>query len=391
MKGVKSARTTHQKLHFANKENFMQVARPKLSPKAKVLAELLLAHARNYECSLSMQELSKLTGWHRATISRYLNELERAQLVVRRRRPQRPTVYQISDVAAWRRRLHGEENVQDLHRIISAGGHVLILGPEGSGKSYLLSRLSMNGFSEQSVVLTLAATPVKQFLQQCWAQLVNAGEVSAMEQLVGPRVPTHELGQRVLTTIAQSPRHFLLFIDDLDRAPPALRAYIAQLLGLDNVQIVGTARDEQNVMEYVDHCFVWPIPPLSRSEVHSWVATFIEARGIPVVGGERGLRRLQDLIWIRSQGNPRKVQALLRKVEAQGYVDRKMIRSELNVGGRFRFFDMTWLIVLAVALAMAVRYLSLGLHDRTLYVLAGFAYALGLVLRWFSYRWRGKK
>jgi len=51
---------------------------------------------------------------------------------------------------------------------------------------------------------------------------------------------------------------------------------------------------------------------------------------------------------------------------------------------------MTWLIVLTAALAIATRYLGLGLHDRSLYVLAGLTYAAALLLRWFSYRWRRK-
>lgn len=51
---------------------------------------------------------------------------------------------------------------------------------------------------------------------------------------------------------------------------------------------------------------------------------------------------------------------------------------------------MTWILVLTAALALAIRYLGLGLHDRLLYVLAGFTYALGFLLRWFSYRWRRK-
>lgn len=56
---------------------------------------------------------------------------------------------------------------------------------------------------------------------------------------------------------------------------------------------------------------------------------------------------------------------------------------ELRLEGEKRYLDMTPAIFVVAALAMAVRYISLGLDDQDLYILAGMAFALMYGLRPF--------
>jgi hypothetical protein len=56
---------------------------------------------------------------------------------------------------------------------------------------------------------------------------------------------------------------------------------------------------------------------------------------------------------------------------------------ELRPEGERRYIDMTPAIFVFAALAMAVRYVSLGLDDQDLYILAGVAFALMYGLRPF--------
>lgn len=56
---------------------------------------------------------------------------------------------------------------------------------------------------------------------------------------------------------------------------------------------------------------------------------------------------------------------------------------ELRPEGEKRYIDMTPAIFVVAALAMAVRYVSLGLDDQDLYILAGMAFALMYGLRPF--------
>jgi hypothetical protein len=56
---------------------------------------------------------------------------------------------------------------------------------------------------------------------------------------------------------------------------------------------------------------------------------------------------------------------------------------ELGLEDEQRYIDMTPAIFVVAALAMAVRYVSLGLDDQDLYILAGIAFALMYGLRPF--------
>jgi hypothetical protein len=59
---------------------------------------------------------------------------------------------------------------------------------------------------------------------------------------------------------------------------------------------------------------------------------------------------------------------------------------ELRLEDERRYVDMTPVIFVVAAVAMAVRYISLGLDDQSLYILAGMAFALMYGLRPFFFK-----
>lgn len=59
---------------------------------------------------------------------------------------------------------------------------------------------------------------------------------------------------------------------------------------------------------------------------------------------------------------------------------------ELRLEDERRYVDMTPAIFVVAAVAMAVRYVSLGLDDQSLYILAGMAFALMYGLRPFFFK-----
>lgn len=59
---------------------------------------------------------------------------------------------------------------------------------------------------------------------------------------------------------------------------------------------------------------------------------------------------------------------------------------ELRLEDEKRYVDMTPVIFVVAAVAMAVRYVSLGLDDQSLYILAGIAFALMYGLRPFFFK-----
>lgn len=64
---------------------------------------------------------------------------------------------------------------------------------------------------------------------------------------------------------------------------------------------------------------------------------------------------------------------------------------ELRLEDERRYVDMTPVIFVVAAVAMAVRYVSLGLDDQSLYILAGMAFALMYGLRPFFFKMQRPK
>jgi hypothetical protein len=64
---------------------------------------------------------------------------------------------------------------------------------------------------------------------------------------------------------------------------------------------------------------------------------------------------------------------------------------ELRSEDEKRYIDMTPVILVVAAVAMAVRYVSLGLDDQSLYILAGIAFALMYGLRPFFFKMQRPK
>ena len=362
----------------------------KISPQAQRLLEVLARFLPEGEGEIPQTVLAEAVGMSDRSVRAHLLELKKAGLIDWKRQCRRPNLYRILDRKSLpdKASAQREEGPGDFRSRILSGGHLLLIGEEGIGKTYRLRALSRDGLSSHyDAVIEVQAGPPREFLVRLVSRLMEAG-------ILGPEEfakPIREYRGRELAELVRKGLRegkVLLLIDDLDRATPTLRPLIAELLTRHNVQVVATATEERKLEGLIDHFFVHELQGLSRSETYGLVERFVRYRRIPVRGGDRGLERLKEYIWSRTKGNPRKIQALLRKVEAQGYVDPRFVREELVVGGRVRFIDMTWTVVLAAAMALAVRYLSLGLHDRLLYVLAGFTYAAFLVLRYLSWRWR---
>ncbi len=64
---------------------------------------------------------------------------------------------------------------------------------------------------------------------------------------------------------------------------------------------------------------------------------------------------------------------------------------ELRLEDEKHYVDMTPAIFVLAAVAMAVRYISLGLDDQSLYILAGIAFALMYGLRPFFFKMQRPK
>ena len=150
---------------------------------------------------------------------------------------------------------------------------------------------------------------------------------------------------------------------------------------------------------------VFRIPAGSRKAalVHlaleAWRAGLLDPRHLGEVRGRRvDETGLQRALYRSSMGEIEHVLGPLvkgRRIVVEGRLSgtgRTAIErlgaevEELRLEDERRYIDMTPVIFVVAAVAMAVRYISLGLDDQSLYILAGIAFALMYGLRPFFFK-----
>ena len=400
-----------------------------LSPKARLILELLRERARGNEVQISQSELAKLTGWHRNTIAAYLREARAVGVLTWQRRPNRSNIYRllvaqtdvhpasqghsrppplyeptesrqmpprgmVEEIGSLDEALPGrEEELAEVERLAAKGANTLILGFDGMGKTSLLRHLSQDGLAAPCDVKIHLATPApaKEFFLNLAEELQALGELETEEDL--ERLKLRALFRLVRDSLAKSRKRYLLFIDDLDQITPSQKPMVRELLELRNVQVIATAKTERpRYASLWHHFFKVELKRLPKEVSDQIVERFLEEKSIPVTdkgwGRKDGRELLKERLYRRSRGNPRELWTLLRKIEVHGFVDRKFLEEELGAPQEHEYIDMTWIVIMTAAIIMAARYLGLGLHDRELYVLAGISYAAMILIRWLSYRWR---
>ncbi|ABG04860.1 hypothetical protein Rxyl_1913 [Rubrobacter xylanophilus DSM 9941] len=133
--------------------------------------------------------------------------------------------------------------------------------------------------------------------------------------------------------------------------------------------------------------------------LEAWRKGLLDPKGLGEVRGrdvdEAGLQRA---LYRSSMGEIEHVLGPIvkgRKVVVEGHLSgtgRTALErlgaevEELRLEDERRYIDMTPVIFVVAAVAMAVRYVSLGLDDQSLYILAGIAFALMYGLRPFFFK-----
>lgn len=383
---------------------------PQLSPKARQLLEILRSRARGGKVEISQAQLAELTGWHRDTVWRYLREARSAGVLAWERRPNRVNLYRLTDVGIVRQPASQEpfhdgreEDVLRVWNLSRKGGHTLITARGGMGKTHFLKSLSEDGIDRicrcDEVIFLEGQLPTKDFLIHLATELHLRGDLQlevgedddpywALEKL-----KVRELWKLVLASLAGSQRKYLLLIDDLDKIQPKQKRLMRELLDEGLVQVIATATSKRP--RYAD---LWTkffevrlrqLPPQVQDRI---IDQFIGEHGIPIQDqDEKLLELLKRRLHKLSRGNPRRLGDWLEKLYVHGRLDREFLSREMGAEeADYEYIDLTWFVIVTAAVVMAARYLGLGLHDRTLYIMAGMSYAFMLVLRYFSYRWRRK-
>lgn len=301
------------------------------------------------------------------------------------------------------------EELKQIDQYMKKGRDILLVGPEGVGKSALLKQVAGKSVEGRELIYLEESSPPKDFLISLCQEL-HQREVLQLQDIshnlpnkwrkqladkgvesigwgdlssILPRFKIRELTKLVVRSIAESNREFLLLLDHLERVTPSQQPVLEALL--KRCQVVGATSKKRESIKTIWHSFSEvKIEGLDQESTDQLVTKWLEEHDVFVEDPQM----LKNQLYKISQGNPKALEKLLVKVETEGNIDSEFIRTELETEEHHRYFDLTPYLIIIAGAVMAVRYVGLGMGDRGLYILAGVGYAVAIIMRSFVWRWQ---
>ncbi len=287
--------------------------------------------------------------------------------------------------------------------MLEAGHNLLLRGRDGVGKRTLLRQLYQQ-VGQSHVCLWLSAGTGKQALFNLALQCHQGLSLQVPERFIPNRyrARVHRQGvvrwswiQRSLARASVSDlaniilhsvkgHEVTLFVESLE-LPPTQADFLAELAGV--MRLVAPINDSNRRKRIQQLCEKFErqlmLEPLSRQHSRELVEQLIAHQ--PLRFASDAVR--QDFIRAieqESEGMPAAIHAMIRQAVADGEITPSRLRAYRHEASA-RYLDMTPIILLSLTAFMAMRYISRGMSDTSLYVLSGVAstllYAIVLLMR----------
>ncbi len=281
------------------------------------------------------------------------------------------------------------QEITELTAALRAGSSVVIKGRAGIGKRALLHQVKL-GFEGEKVCLSPEMTTPSAMVQSLAYQVHEQLGLVVPERLIPPRfrAQAHREGRvswkRIQRSILREPvrevlalvlesirgKDVILFADILE-VPPTLAAMLHDLA--EACQLAACMEDDNRRVRIMR--LLWrfqrsvELGPLTKGQVRELVERWLEARPIEFDGPgvrESFIRAVEQ----DSGGVPAAVEGMLQAASNDGEVTRARVRGYRHDAAAV-YWDMTPLIMVLVIGFMALRYISRGIGETELLVLAG--------------------
>jgi hypothetical protein len=273
----------------------------------------------------------------------------------------------------------------ELWELALKGRHVVVAGPPGIGKTVLLEML-YRGLASRGDLPVFRIADSRQFkpaLLELAERMRERGifrhptlppEVvaSLSWEKLAPKVrslPIRELAEAVVASLTG--RRAVLIWDHFEKATPTELAWLHQFL--DRATVLTGVSDPSNpklkpILDRIPARV--ELESLAPEECDELVDRCFEIAPFAVSNPEWYKREIRR----KSGGNPRAIKDLLADHSLEKAVDGRFIRGMANEQGA-RYFPISWLVLVAVLLFSAHRYIGRGLGDRDAYIIG----AVGMV------------
>lgn len=261
----------------------------------------------------------------------------------------------------------------------------LLLGERGVGKTHLLKYIhkELEGFSFYIETLS----PPKANLLNLLSSLADWSEEDLKERGAN-RWTLKQIAEELLEEIDKRDR-FVLIIDNLDRVSAAYSQLLENLI--EQLPILGAAceiKDSEPLQRFFWSFEIIELKPLTSPEVERIVIHKVDDEQVNF--SDSSTRRLfVKKVVQAAKGIPLAACEMVKKASNIKAVTRRFIRQTLKEHhSAFKYIDATYMWLLVVAAAAAMRYISRGMNSTDAYVFFGALYAVLLIVRILMWRRR---
>lgn len=291
-----------------------------------------------------------------------------------------------------------DELLVKLFKDVRKGKHrILVSDYSGIGLKTILKALHDTFRAEgYKIIFIKKANPMKKCLFDIVKQLYENQDLKFYDywtNRLNEKRPWNELKKPIdklniddlfyitIKSLQNTSKKYIIFINDLERLTDTQEAYFATLS--DHTTLVGAANDKKkskHLSKIWDELKEVKVPLLKDEEIKEIAKRFIERKALVV----NDKKLLLTTIVNESRGNPSACANILDEFTGEKLIKKDYIR-KIRSGVGVKEFDMTPFVFVIVAGFIGMRFLSLGLDDPMLYIMAGLSYATFYALKPFIY------
>ncbi|WP_036602964.1 tyrosine-type recombinase/integrase [Olivibacter sitiensis] len=263
--------------------------------------------------------------------------------------------------------------IRQLNENVSKNINTIVIAPTGLGKSHLLKQIQT-----QKKMLKIDDTENFKGSLANILLLLHENDKNAVLALIWKEFSKDQIATKVqretalnlceLIKQAVEPKEYVLMIDDITRITPSGKKVLDRLK--DTFVIVTSARE----IKASDTAFLWnfevmKLKPLDRENAMRLIHH--HATGMEVENPEL----FRNHIYDQTGGNPRAITEMIERYRAEPFLTNEAVLKHRHVGA-LQEIDMSFALVLLIAIMTAMRYLARDLENPNLRLIG----AIGMIL-----------
>jgi len=275
-----------------------------------------------------------------------------------------------------------QKHKKEIMRLLGLKQNVMLIGPGGIGKTTMLREVISD--LGDSAYYVESPNPPKSALKTAFIEIGGFHEDDLKEMKFSSW--TVQQVVKELIKLVEG-RDFVLALDSLDRITVSSSDWLKELAE-SGVTILGAARKTKEEKELLDR-FFWTaktitLQPLSDREILEIIKAQVNDSWSPIKFKDKNAEHFfGKTVVTSSKGIPIVAIQMCQKARGMKEVSLTFVREELMTAHKasVKYIDLTPLILIAIGLIGALRYIGRGMGNQELYIIAGTLTAAAIIIR----------